>query len=461
MADSVDTISGYTGVRSHIVRRIREGSDSLFNLSIYSLGMSGVWTGVGNVILPFKVIQIVENEAIAIYGWELSKNGLLALISLIGLSTIVIVQPLIGFISDRARVSDRSESKRLPFVIFGLFGLAAMTFTMGFAESFVAVLLVVIGMQVLGNAAQGPANALIIDHVSDHDRGRASGVLNLMRLAGAGLVTFAVVTFMANYHPVDAPQWMWYSIIAMTGVLVATTVYTLLALRLSPAVHRGGESTRALEQREASRTHAHVRARSTIPKSGSRVRFILFLVALAFSLAALSSISTNALFFFQDVVGLENPAQGGNLVLIALVGSSAIVVYPAGKLSDRVGRGTLLLTAGLLGSAGVLALIFVDSLVKALIPCAAIGVSVGLYLSVGWAVANDLVKRSTAARDLGLTSISSLIGSLVGKTSGFGIGALNRQSEAVGIDNLGYVAMLVGAAIAFVLSGLMLWRVVK
>ena len=456
MADSADTFSGSVGVRSQIARRIREGSDSLFNLSVYSLGMSGVWTGVGSVILPFKVIQIVENEAIAIYGWELSKNGLLALISLLGLSTIVIVQPLIGFISDRAQVSGRSMSKRLPFVIFGLFGLAAMTLTMGIAESFLAVLLVSTGMQVLGNTAQGPANALIIDHVSFEERGRASGMLNLMRLAGAGLVTFVVVAFMANYHPDDAPQWMWYSIIAMTGVLVATTVYTILALRLSPAVHRGIDSAPIVEAEKPTQI-----SEPPNPLTGSRVRYILFLVALAFSLAALSAISTNALFFFQDVVGLENPARGGNLVLIALVGSSAIVVYPAGKLSDKVGRGVLLLAAGLIGAAGVLGLIYVRSIFEALIPCVAIGISVGLYLSVGWAVANDLVRRSTAARDLGLTSISSLIGSIVGKTSGFGIGALNRQSEAVGIENLGYVALLIGAAVAFVLSGIMLWRVVK
>ena len=45
------------------------------------------------------------------------------------------------------------------------------------------------------------------------------------------------------------------------------------------------------------------------------------------------------LFFVQDVIGLANPAKGGNYILAALIGSAAVVVYPAGKLSDHIGRG--------------------------------------------------------------------------------------------------------------------------
>lgn len=437
-------------MRARIAKRIQRGADSLFNLSVYSFGVSGVWTGFGNVILPFKVIHIAENETIAFFEWELGKNSILALISLLGLVTVAIVQPLIGLASDKAAGARWSTSKRLPFVIFGLFGLAAITLLAGFAQAFIAVLTVTIGMQIVGNIAQGPANALIIDHVPDSQRGKASGVLNFMRLAGAGLVTLLVLAFMANYDPIKAPEWMWYSIITMSAVLVATTLYTLFALRFSKARPHTEPATHiSIEEKSEEAT-------SESPIANNRWRFILFLIALAVSLAAMTSIQTNALFFLQDVVGLENPAQGGNLVLICLVGASVIVVYPVGKLSDRVGRGILLLIAGMLGAAGTVGLLFADSLFNILLPSIVIGVSVGIYLSVGWAVANDLVKKSTAARDLGLTGVSSLLGAILGRTSGFGIDSLNRQAE-----NMGYEALIIGAAIAFMLSGIMLWRVVK
>lgn len=457
MAEVIDPYSGFLGVRARIAKRIQRGADSLFNLSVYSFGVSGVWTGFGNVVLPFKVIQIAENETIAFLEWELGKNSILALISLLGLVTVAIVQPLIGLASDKAAGARWSTSKRLPFVIFGLFGLAAITLLTGIAEAFITVLLITIGMQIVGNIAQGPANALIIDHVPDSQRGKASGVLNFMRLAGAGLVTLLVLAFMANYDPIKAPEWMWYSIITMSAVLVATTLYTLFALRLSkarpetqPANHTSLPKPLAdIEEKSEETT-------SQSPIANNRWRFILFLIALAVSLAAMTSIQTNALFFLQDVVGLENPAQGGNLVLICLVGASAIVVYPVGKLSDRIGRGILLLIAGTLGAAGTLWLLLADSIFDILLPSIVIGVSVGIYLSVGWAVANDLVKKSTAARDLGLTGVSSLLGAILGRTSGFGIDSLNRQAE-----NMGYEALIIGAAIAFMLSGIMLWRVVK
>ena len=97
-------------------------------------------------------------------------------------------------------------------------------------NSFLALLLVTVAMQVTGNTAQGPANALIIDHVDDRKRGRASGYLNLMRLIGSGLVAMIVVFLMSNYDVEDAPQWLWYSVIVMVAVLLATTFYTLLGV---------------------------------------------------------------------------------------------------------------------------------------------------------------------------------------------------------------------------------------
>ena len=177
----------------------------------------------------------------------------------------------------------------------------------------------------------------------------------------------------------------------------------------------------------------------------------------------MSATQTNALFFVQDVIGLENPAKGGNYILAALIGSAAVVVYPAGKLSDHIGRGSLLLLSGILGAGGILSVLLLDanSLIEVIPGVIAIGIAVGIYLSVGWAVANDLVRRSTAARDLSLTSISGLVGAIVGRSSGFFIGGLNDQGSQLGMEHLGYTVMLSLASLAFVISGVAFWFVVK
>ena len=436
------------------VARFRRGSGSLFNISVYTFGMSGVWTGYGSILLQFKATEIAAGDGVSMVGWTLDKTALAAFISLIGLGLAAVVQPLVGVLSDRK--VGMVSLRRYPFIILGMLGLAVSTLMFGFVNSFFALLVVTVAMQVTGNTAQGPANALIIDHVDDRERGRASGYLNLMRLIGSGFVAMIVVFLMSNYDVDDAPQWIWYSVIVMVAVLLATTFYTLLALR----VPRDRSGSEALD-REA--YGEGLDFEGGLGEEWNRVRYYLFLLGMAILIAAMSATQTNAVFFVQDVIGLDNPARGGNYILLALVSSAAVVVYPAGKLSDRIGRGVLLLMSGIMGAVGVISLLLLDanSLMEVIPGVIGIGISVGIYLSVGWAVANDLVRRSRAAGDLGLTSISGLIGAIAGRSSGFFIGGLNERGLEWGIDYLGYGVLLGSAGLAFLVSGVVFWLVVR
>lgn len=445
------------GRRANPATRFRLGSQSLFNISIYTFGTSGVWTGYGSILLQFKATEIAANGPFSMFGWGLDKTALAALISLIGLTVAAVVQPMVGLISDRK--VGMVALRRYPFIVFGMLGLAVSTLLFGFVNSFLALLLVTVAMQITGNTAQGPANALIIDHVDDSERGRASGYLNLMRLIGSGFVAMMVVFLMSNYHVDDAPQWMWYSVVVMVAVLLATTIYTLLALRVPESVSI--RSNRNVGDAEGV-TSVDISA-DISGEEWSRSRYYFFLLAMAFLIAAMSATQTNAVFFVQDVIGFENPARGGNYILAALVGSAAIVVYPAGKLSDHIGRGVLLLISGILGAGGILSVLLLNaqSLIEVIPGVVAIGFAVGIYLSVGWAVANDLVRRSRAARDLSLTSISGLVGAIAGRSSGFFIGGFNELGFDRGIDYLGYGVILGSASLAFLVSGVVFWLVVR
>ena len=453
MARSRTSILRLFDVRAHVGHRISLGSESIFNLSVYAFGMAGVWIALGSVVLQFKILDVVENESIAIFGLALDKNSLLALISLAGLGVVAVVQPLAGLVSDNINSKSDTGSKRLPFVVVGLMGMCASTLMLGFVSSFIMVLVVTLLIQLTGNIAQGPANALIIDHVNASDRGRASGMLNLMRLLGAGFVGVAVTQLMSLYDPIDAPHWMWYAIVVMAGTLFATSVYTLLALRTQPSRATRSPSTAA--------GSTDVIGDENPARRLDRKLFYGFLAATAVMLASQSSIQINALFFLQDVVGLENPAQGANIIIIAIVIGAAATVYPAGKLSDRVGRGAILLTGGIIGAVGMAMLLVFNTLALLVVPAVTIGMSVGLNLAVGLALANDLVRQATAARDLGMLGISSLVGAIVGRTSGFGIGVLNSRGQELGIDFLGYNLLIALASVSLFLAGLMLFAIVR
>jgi MFS family permease len=425
------------------------GSSNLSNLSIYAFGLSGVWTGIGAGILPFKVIEALEVGDISVLGYTLDKNGALGLISLLGLIVAAVAQLAAGSLSDR---DDRS-GKRLLYLLIGGLGLGGMTILFGFTSSFLTLILAIVGMQLFGNSAQGPANALIIDHVPATERGAAAGVLNLWRLLGAGFITVIVLQFMARYDKEDAPEWLWYSIALMTASVVISVLWTVLNNR-----PKDGWFIPTLKKNTAKTIESpqNICKATTDQTSGINRSYLAFLVALAFGIAAMSSMQIYALFFLQDVVGLENPADGADLLVVAIVAAAALTVLPAGRLADRWGRTSLFIIAGAAGVVSSLLLLFVDSIGPVLAIGVIIGISVGLFTTLTWAVANDLVNRYAPAKELGYTSIATLVGAAGARFAGVGIDELNDVSE-----NLGYKMILVSAAIAFAFSSLILAKIAK
>ena len=424
----------------------RPGSPNLSNLSIYAFGLSGVWTGIGAGILPFKVIEALELGNISILGYALDKNGALGLISLLGLIVAAAAQLAAGSLSDR----DKRPGKRLLYLLIGGIGLGVMTILFGFTSSFLTLILAIVGMQFFGNSAQGPANALIIDHVPVNERGAAAGVLNLWRLLGAGSITVVVLQFMARYDKEDSPEWLWYSIALMTVAVVLSVFWTVITNR-----PKDGWFIPTLKKKTADTVDSpEFVAETAASRSGISRSYLAFLVALAFGIAAMSSMQIYALFFLQDVVGLDNPANGADWLVVAIVAAAVLTVLPAGRLADRWGRTSLFILAGVAGVVSSLLLLFVSSIGPVLAIGVVIGISVGLFMTLTWAVANDLVSRSTAAKELGYTSIATLIGAAGARFAGVAIDELNDFSE-----NLGYKMILVAVAISFAFSALILAKI--
>ncbi len=154
-----------------------------------------------------------------------------------------------------------------------------------------------------------------------------------------------------------------------------------------------------------------------------------------------------ALYFLKDVLKLANPAaEVGNLLAIIAV-AIVIVVYPAGALSDRIGRKWLIVASGVLGAIGALLLMTATTLTMVLIDGAVIGVSIGIFLSVNWAWATDLIPADEGGRFLGISNLATAGSGVLAGVGGFMLDAFNAQSP-----NLGYTALYLTAAICYVLG---------
>ncbi len=433
-----ETSSGSRVGLARIIRTYRRGPASLFNLSLYSFGLSAMATGIGSGILPIKVLDVLDAGVVTVFGNDLDKNGTLGLISLIGLACAAVMQPASGVVSDR---SMRSTGKRLPFIAVGAILMSISAFYFGAVNTFLSVLLATILIQLSGNLSQGPANALLVDHIDRHRLGRAAGALNLFKVMGAGIFTIIVLQFMDRYDRVEASEWMWYALAMLSTVLIITSLWTVFSLRNRPSGDGEPEHVEPAVRHE----------QDARPLNLDKVTYGWFLFSLTFVIAAMSSMQVYAFFFLQDVVGIDNPAGEASWVAGAVVLSTAATVLPAGYVADRIGRSWILILGGCLGAAGAGILLFVDSILAILLDGLLIGCSVGIMLTVTWTVANDMVSGRRAARDLGLTGIAILAGSALARLAGFGIDALNDRSPG-----LGYEVMLISVCIAFIVAAIML-----
>lgn len=422
--------------RNRFARLIQRGPDSFTNLSVFAFGFSAVWTGIG-ILMPFKVLELLDSGPVVVFSYALGKNQTLGLIALVGGLLAAMTQPVAGLLSDRGQTR---FGKRLPYMAVGGIALAGVTFALGPASTLPAVLVVVVLMQVLGNVGQGPGNALLLDHAPRSKIGAASGTFNLGRVAGGALSAILVLLLMSNYDLESARGWFWSSLLLLSTVLAASTVWSVLTLRPRGRV-------RAAPQ-------APLEPSTDVNPQDGAVGYVWFLGALAVAVAAMSALQTYSLFFLQDVIGLENPARGALPLMIVMGGTVALTVVPAGRLSDRFGRGRLILAGALLGAAGTLVLLFARSLPVVVLDGVPLGIAVGVLLSTTWALANDMVPRRYAARNLGLTGAASFIGGGLPRLAGFAIDPLNERSE-----NLGYHVLLIVVAISFLIVPLMLSRI--
>ncbi len=399
-------------------------------ITIFGFALAALWGGLHTIILPTRLLDLVSAS---------EKSTYLGILTFSGLMLAIIVQPIAGAISDR---SGFAWGRRRPFILVGT--LVAMLFLAGIggAGSFLAIFVVYCLLQIASNTTQGPYLAFIPDLVPQGKRGLASGVKGFLEIAGGVALLYPIAIFMDNYSVGEGSSWLWLALAILGAVLLAAMVFTILTVKERP-----GKA-------------AQLPLLLTIYKSFKiKLRahrdFIWFIFSRLFIMMAFTTLQTFALYFIMDVVGAPDPAAAtARFSIVAIVGM-LVVAYPAGRLSDKVGRRPIALTAGLLGALAILLIYLSGQNMTFIMLCGGlVGIAFGAFMSSNWALAIDLVPKGEEARYLGLTNLATAGGAALARLIGPLIDFGNSQSP-----NLGYSLMFLACFIYFIVGSLLLLKI--
>jgi MFS family permease len=146
---------------------------------------------------------------------------------------------------------------------------------------------------------------------------------------------------------------------------------------------------------------------SLLAALGEHPAYARLLAARFLILLGIYAVQGFAQYYIQDWLALPNPAAvTGNLM--ATIGLAlTLLVFPAGWLSDRVGRWSMNVAAGGLAALGIFLLILARSVLAVYLFGGLIGMATGVFLSVNWALATDMIPQDEGGKYLGFSNLAT------------------------------------------------------
>ena len=395
-------------------------------ITVFGFALTALWQSLHTIILPLRLLDFVP---------EAQKNTYLGLMTLVGLFLAMLTQPFAGAISDR---SGFKLGRRRPYILIG--GIIAIVIIpgIGLAGGFAAMFAVYCLLQLSTNTAQGPFQAFIPDLVPHGKRGTASGVKALLEIVGGVILVYLASLSMDRYYAGEGSEWLWLVMGILAAVLLGTIIATVVMVkeRQFTGVNRRTSLLEGL---------LHT-AREVL---GNR-DLVWFLVSRLLVYMAFTTIQQFALYFLQDVIGVTDPAEATARFSIFAVVGMLIVVWPAGWLSDRIGRKPITIASGMLGALGIAVIALSQEYGTILWAAAIIGVAIGAFNSTNWALATDLVTEGEEARYLGIANMATAGGAALARAIGPAIDFFNNRSAGLGYNFMLMVCLayfIVGAAL--------------
>ena len=398
----------------------------LARISLFWLGLSTVWGGLNVVYLPDRVETLVGSA---------QKGTFLGILVSVGLVVAVVVQPVMGGVSDRATAR---WGRRRPFMLVGSVASALFLLLMAAVSTYALLFAAVILLQISSNSAHGPYQGIIPDLVPANRRGRASGFFGMANQVGILLGALIAGQFL------DRGQTSLY-LIAAAAILVTVAVVSALTIQEEPLEEKPAFSGIAQE------------LRSRLGELKTRPGFAWILLSRLFFFMGLLAADQILLFFVKERLGNEeNPGLYVTICLATVIIVAVIVALPAGWISDRTDRRKLVFSACSVGVLGSLVLVVTTNFAMLLAGFALLGGAVGIFVVSDWALAIDLIPDPRApGLYMGLTNLSTGGGDAVASLSaGIVLDTFNSMQPL-----LGYPAVFTMMALFFALSAVVILKV--
>jgi MFS family permease len=407
------------------------------------------------IVIPAQILLFVAPGATGNARQALFLGGLAAL----GAITMLIVQPLVGALSDR---TSTRLGRRRPYILTGalllLGGLAMLAVMREMTFFIVGLFLAVLGSTTSSAAYQG----LVPDRVPAEQRGAASGYMGLMTILGT-VGSLAVAALLLS-HASEAGHSLAQGIArgaslfyALTGgVLVVGVGVTVAGVREAPFLCAGAHRP---HMRDAAGVFKRCRqrlARLWI-EPWRHHNFTWVFLTRGFVMLGLALFMTFIEYYFARVQHMTNfiEATAFNAVMALLGAICSTLVL--GLISDRTRRVPVVAISTAFMALTALAFVIAPRSMPLWPLGLVFGLGYGAYTSVDWALAMDaLPSLNAAGKDLGLWSMASTLPAVLAPLVGSAIISVADHFDSTA---LGYRLVFGLAALFLVLGAVFVLKV--
>jgi Na+/melibiose symporter-like transporter len=392
-------------------------------INVYWFGLAFLWNGIHPIILPALLLSFVP---------ETLKNTYLGALTFIGLILAILIQPLSGALSDRWH---SRWGRRRPWILLGTTFSLFCLIGMALSSSLFGIIITYLLLQTASNMAHGPAQGLIPDLIPSEKRGLASGIKNLFDMGGLVVTSLIAGQLMGADNPTLA-------LMIIGAVLAISTFLTLF-----------GTPEKSKQEIQSS-SPLYLKLRDTLKVSlVDHPQYTRLIVSRLLILLGIYTIQSFAQYYIRDWLGIQNPAEATGNLMTTIGLALTLLVFPAGWLADKVSSKKLNIYSGILAAIGIFMITFVKSLTALYFVGSIIGIATGIFLSVNWTLATNLIPEEEAGKYLGLSNLATAGAGATSRLMGPLIDSINAVSPG---SHIGYPITFIIASIITLIGAFLL-----
>ncbi len=421
------------------------------NINAFWIANNFHWQALLAIVIPSMIVKFLGDA---------NKDINLTLVVIWGTLVAVVVNPLVGAISDYVTFR---MGRRRPFLIIGtalnvivllLFAFSPTWFSStALLLTFIVLFLL---LQFTNNLANSPWSAIIADKVPQNQRGMTGGFYGLFTLLGTILGSLIAGLIVNKNDPLPLYQNEIVQIFLLIAIVqIVFVAYTVITVKETP-----------LHEHATFQMSTVLKKFFFKPSQYPDLSWVL--LARLLVMMGIWGVFYFLQYYFDDVLGgpgvktiifgsaFSGEKFSGALFLPVLLLLALPTSLIAGWISDHKGRKVLVYLSGAMMTIVCVIFIVFQSQYSALIAGAFFGIGYGSYTSVDWALTTDVLPPTDeAGKFLGIWSAMGILPQVVGITIGGVILQLLRDLP----NHLGYTTLFLVTIVYFALGTLVIKQV--